>query len=195
MSVSSSRWIWIHGRNAGTASAEFFHPRLRLLQPEAHVHLAVHRRRGGEVLLRLVALACAPVQLSDTAGRLAAAGSAAKPPRKRDPIRLRGRIWWIQYSDPGKVHTESSKSTRRREAEALYKRRMAEIGRGRLIGPNAEKTTYEDLEQMLLDHYRTNGLRSLGRIESALQHLRGFFSRALAVEITADRILRYIAHR
>ena len=30
--------------------------RLRLLQPEAHVHLAVHRRRGGEVLLRLLAL-------------------------------------------------------------------------------------------------------------------------------------------
>src|SRR5215468_8029969 len=50
ISVSSSRWIWIHGRNAGTASAEFFHPRLRLLQPVAHVHLAEHCRRGSEVL-------------------------------------------------------------------------------------------------------------------------------------------------
>ena len=132
---------------------------------------------------------------SDRAGMLAAAGSAARPPRKRDPIRLRGRIWWIQYSHRGKVYRESSKSTRRREAETLYKRRMAEIGRGRLIGPNAEKTTYEDLEQMLRDHYRTNGLRSFARVEGALQHLRGFFSRALALEITADRILRYIAHR
>jgi hypothetical protein len=31
--------------------------RLRLLQPEAHVHLAVQRRRGGEVLARLLTLA------------------------------------------------------------------------------------------------------------------------------------------
>jgi integrase len=72
---------------------------------------------------------------------------------------------------------------------------MAEIGRGRLIGLNAEKTTYEDLEQLLLDYYRTNRLRSLARMEGALQHLRGFFSRALALEITADRILRYIVYR
>src|SRR5262252_11197768 len=140
-------------------------------------------------------MSAATPEPSETAGRLAAAGSAARPPRKRDPILLRGRIWWIQFSHRGEVYRESSKSTRRREAEALYKRRMSEIGRGRLIGPNAEKTTYEDLEQMLRDHYRTNGLRSLGRIEGALQHLRGFFSRALALEITADRILRYVVYR
>src|SRR5215831_14386457 len=33
---------------------------LRLLEPEAHVHLAVHRCRGGEVLVALLTLACAP---------------------------------------------------------------------------------------------------------------------------------------
>src|SRR5262245_37985947 len=36
-----------------------------LLQPEPHVHLAVHRRRGREVLARLVALARAPVELAE----------------------------------------------------------------------------------------------------------------------------------
>src|SRR2546422_6872104 len=39
--------------------------RLRLLQPEVHVHLAVHRRRGGEVLLGRYTLACAPVQFAE----------------------------------------------------------------------------------------------------------------------------------
>src|SRR5713101_8630073 len=39
--------------------------RLRLLQPELHVHLAVHRRRGGEVLLSLLALARAPVEFAE----------------------------------------------------------------------------------------------------------------------------------
>src|SRR5262245_38661023 len=140
-------------------------------------------------------MAAATPEPSETAGKLAAAGSGAKTPRTRGPIRRRGQRWWVQYSYRGKVYRESSRSTRRKHAEALYRRRMAEIGRGRLIGPNAEKTTYEDLEQMLLDHYRTNRLRSLGRIEGALRHLRAFFGRDLAAAITADRILRFVTFR
>ena len=126
-------------------------------------------------------MAAATPEPSDMAGRLAAAGGAARPPRKRDPIRLRGRIWWIQYNHRGKLYRESSKSTRRKDADALFKRRMAEIGRGRLIGPSAKKTTFEDLRHMLLDHYRTNRLRSLARTEDTVQHLAEFFSRALAL--------------
>ena len=38
---------------------------LGLLQPETHVHLAVHRRRGAELLLGLLALAGTPVQLAE----------------------------------------------------------------------------------------------------------------------------------
>ena len=38
---------------------------LRWLQPVRHAHLAVHHRRGGEVLARLLALACAPVELAE----------------------------------------------------------------------------------------------------------------------------------
>ena len=34
----------------------------RLLQPELHAYLAVHRRRGGEVLVRLLGHASAPVE-------------------------------------------------------------------------------------------------------------------------------------
>src|SRR5215831_13791889 len=132
---------------------------------------------------------------SETAGMLAAAGSGTKTPRVRGPIRRRGRVWWIQFNHRGKTYRESSRSTRRKDAEALYKRRMAEIGRGRLIGPDAEKTTFEDLERILTDHYSANGLRSLARIQGALQHLRLFFARARALEITSDRVLRYIASR
>jgi hypothetical protein len=39
--------------------------RLRLLQRELHLHLAVHRRRRGEVLLRLLPLAGAPIELAE----------------------------------------------------------------------------------------------------------------------------------
>src|SRR5262249_28549020 len=39
--------------------------RFHLLQPICHPHLPVHRRRGGEVLLRLLALAGAPIELAE----------------------------------------------------------------------------------------------------------------------------------
>ena len=39
--------------------------RPRLLQPEPHLHLAEHRRRGGEVLLGLLSLAGAPGELAE----------------------------------------------------------------------------------------------------------------------------------
>jgi hypothetical protein len=38
---------------------------VRLLQPVRHLHLAVHRRRGGEVLLCLLALARAPGEFAE----------------------------------------------------------------------------------------------------------------------------------
>src|SRR5438445_10693453 len=38
---------------------------LCLVQPVRHAHLAVHRRRGGEVLLRLLALARPPGELAE----------------------------------------------------------------------------------------------------------------------------------
>ena len=39
--------------------------RLRLLQPEAHVHLAVHRRRGRQVLLGLRWVAGSAVECAE----------------------------------------------------------------------------------------------------------------------------------
>ena len=40
--------------------------RLRLFQPEAHVHLAIHRGGGGQVLLRLCVVASPAVELAET---------------------------------------------------------------------------------------------------------------------------------
>src|SRR5262245_4110148 len=41
------------------------HRRLRLREIEAHVHLAVHRRSDGEVLVRLLPLSRAPEELAE----------------------------------------------------------------------------------------------------------------------------------
>src|SRR5262245_2778061 len=49
-----------HDRGLRVLSPELRHLRLCLLKPVPHPHLAVHRRRGGEMLLRRLALARAP---------------------------------------------------------------------------------------------------------------------------------------
>jgi len=104
-------------------------------------------------------------------------------------------VWWVQYSFRGRVYRESSNSTNRTDAVKLLRRRLAEMGRGRVLGPDIERTTFEDLVRMLLDDYRANGRRSLDRVEDAVEHLRGFFGDARAIEVTGDRITAYAAAR
>src|SRR5262249_33506166 len=56
--------------------------RLSLLQPVRHPHLAVHRRRGDEVLLRLPALARAPVELAEAEVAVGDEGALAESPQR-----------------------------------------------------------------------------------------------------------------
>jgi integrase len=104
-------------------------------------------------------------------------------------------VWWIRYHHRGRKYRESSGSTNRNDAVRMLKQRLGEAGRGRLIGPQIEKTRFEDLASMLLDDYRANGRRSINRIEDALNHLRGFFAEARAIDITPDRVTSYVAGR
>lgn len=129
---------------------------------------------------------------------------AAAPPDhpRRHPSRRgqgyisqRGSIWWAQYSFRGKVYRESSGSPHRADAVKLLRRRHAEIGKGQLIGPDVEKTTFHHMEEILLNEYRMNRRKSLGRVKSALIHLREAFGRHRAVEITSDVVTAYIVRR
>src|SRR5690242_246686 len=59
--------------------------------------------------------------------------------------------WWIHYGFNGRVFRESSKSTLKGTAQTLLRRRLEELERrGKLIGPTIERTTYADLEKLLL---------------------------------------------
>src|SRR5262245_43366080 len=65
--VNGGVWIRRHrvARMCGRLSSKLLHLCPSLLQPVRHAHLAVHRRRGSEMLLRLRALARAPVELAE----------------------------------------------------------------------------------------------------------------------------------
>lgn len=105
----------------------------------------------------------------------------------------RGTTWWIHYSYHGKPYRESSGSTVRSDAVKLLRRRMAEMGKGQLVGPDMDKTTFEDLATILLQDYRVNERRSAPRMQTSLTALRGFFGTAYARDLTFDRFNHYIA--
>ena len=105
------------------------------------------------------------------------------------------KTWWVQYNYRGKMKRESSGSTLRSDALRLLKKRLAEMGQGQQPGVSAEKTTFEQMAEMLLNDYRANGRRSLNRAERSVKHLTQFFSMTLAADITTDRVLAYVAFR
>ncbi len=107
----------------------------------------------------------------------------------------RGNIWWVQYNYRGTTHRESSHSRNRNDAVKLLRRRHSEMGRGRLVGPDSERLTFDDLAQMLIDDYKLNGRRSVTRAQSSITRLHEFFGFYKALDITSDRIAAYISDR
>lgn len=109
--------------------------------------------------------------------------------------RKHSAVWWIQYSLRGKVYRENSHSTSRVDAVKLLKRRLGEIGRGKLIGPQEERVTFEALVADFIRDYEVRGLRSLDTARGRVAHLCAFFGGDRAVDIMTDRIRSYQAHR
>ncbi|MEO7136681.1 MAG: site-specific integrase [Gemmatimonadales bacterium] len=78
----------------------------------------------------------------------------------------------------------------------LLRRRLEEMGAGRLIGPEAEKVTLDDLQALVVTDYEMNGRRSLQRVRSAWKHLTTVFGAdARALDLTTDRLQRYVVDR
>jgi len=107
----------------------------------------------------------------------------------------RGSIYWIAYCYRGKEYRESSRSDNESQARKLLKKRIGEIANGHLIGPSEERLTFEDLGKMLLTDYEINGKRSVESVRLSLRHLGSFFGLDRAIDITADRVARYVRER
>jgi integrase len=118
--------------------------------------------------------------------------------RRRDHgtghIYRRGGVWWIQTRFHGKRHRESSHSTKKGDAVKLLKQRIAEQTDG-TFNPRAQDVTFGELAAMLRTNYRINGRRSKRRAELSIRHLEDVFGQDKAVNITYDRLEKYIEYR
>jgi integrase len=77
----------------------------------------------------------------------------------------------------------------------LLRQRQAEIGRGHVVGPDVQRTTFEDLAEMLTTDYELNGRKSLPAMLDRVRKLREFFGWRLAANITAESITAYVRSR
>ncbi len=81
----------------------------------------------------------------------------------------------MSYSHRGTKYRLSSNSEKRGDALKLLKHKLAEIGSGRPVIPDAERTTFEDLAAILTNDYKANGRQSLRLLPGKLGNLRKFF--------------------
>ena len=98
--------------------------------------------------------------------------------------------WYIKYYDQhGRPHRESSGSAVRADAERLLRRRLGEVAEGRrLVGRERERTTFDDLERLIIDDYRLRGRKSLDSAQQSFRALCAEASAAGARAISATMI-------
>ena len=56
----------------------------------------------------------------------------------------------------------------------LLKKKLADLGAGRPVGPDVDRTTFDDLAAILVNDYKANGRRSLRLLPGKLDNLRAF---------------------
>jgi len=103
--------------------------------------------------------------------------------------------WWIAYSVRGSLKRESAHTSKEAIASRLLRKRLGNIALGKPVGPDVERTTFEDLAAMIVSDYKANARKSLARVQDALAHLREYFGDFRAVEITGDKVTAYITYR
>src|SRR2546426_498455 len=116
------------------------------------------------------------------------------PRREFGHIFQRGARYWVRYRADGRTYRESTGSTDRRKAEKLLATREVELRvPGAFTAPDAKRTRFQDLAQMIRDEYVVLARRS--NIEFPLKHLTKAFHGARAAAITLDRLTAYVRDR
>ena len=104
------------------------------------------------------------------------------------------RTWMMKLWVGGKPLKRSARTTSRAAASKQLEQWKAQIRQGTYV-PDADQTRFDDLAALLIDEYRANGRKSLGRAEAAVDHLKEFFAGWRAQAISTDRVLAYVRHR
>src|SRR6266849_10630517 len=104
-------------------------------------------------------------------------------------------VWWVKYRGNGREIRESSGTDNRDEAKRLLKRKEGASEEGKPVFPHADKIKLAELAEDLKNDYIANQMRSLDRMEDAINHLLPFFGHLRATQITSADVTKYITTR
>jgi integrase len=112
----------------------------------------------------------------------------------------RGQLFWVQYYFRGKQVREPGGFDGRgaateAEARKKLKARMREIHGERYVGPQVERLAVADVLDSYKAHLRQKGAKSLESVAAHLKPVEHAFSMTRAVDVTTDRIRKYVEER
>jgi integrase len=111
-------------------------------------------------------------------------------------LRQRGQVWWIRYYRNGRLHEESSGSTKKGVATNLLQTREGKIAAGVPISARINQFRFEAAAADLVTEYRINQRRSRTVLERRIEkHLAPYFGRRRMASITTADVRAFIAHR
>jgi len=117
-------------------------------------------------------------------------------PKKKQPDGTQKElgVWHIEYYANGRQVRESSKSERYADAQAMLRKRQAELHGGTYAGSLAERITVGELLDDLKLDFEING-KSVAWLRYVDGHLRPFFGHLRASRVTSNQIQQYIQKR
>src|SRR5688572_30709506 len=111
-------------------------------------------------------------------------------------IRKRGEIYWIRYYRAGKRHEESTRSSKRADAERFLKLREGDVAKGVPITPAIGRLTFDEASRDLENEYLANGRRSIVGLRVRLKiGLRPWFGGRRMVNISTPDVRAYVTQR
>jgi integrase len=102
------------------------------------------------------------------------------------------KTWRVRYYRHGKEYDETSGSRNKQDAQRLLNARLGEVVSGHFVGPQAEKVTLADLEQMVKDDHALKGRKSPAPLARVLEH---FGAKARALDIRPEKVTAYALSR
>ena len=111
-------------------------------------------------------------------------------------LRKRGNVWWVRYYRNGRRHEESSRSTKKGDAERLLRIREGAIAQGVPVSAKLGQLRFDEAAATVVTDYKINGRRSLRDVEHRIRlHLEPYFGGHRMASITTADIRAYSAQR
>jgi integrase len=111
----------------------------------------------------------------------------------QQPVRRRGKVWYIHFSCGGKQREERTDADSRPEALRILNKRLAKMASS-TYSPNVEKTKVAELYDDMHTDYKITGKR-VSILEQRWKHLEPVFGKDRARAVTTGRIASYIETR